>query len=239
MELFSIKSKAAYDTSVPMNESSKKAWLAAIFTAPAIAFAGTSSSKQSATGGSMKSAKNAKQVQVSQKSSQKSSGTAAIDAAASGSGKPRRNSKDSDEADPRRSSKEKNGVGIAEVDRSGADSRKRGTKEDVAAVPSGRLKNPALTKDAIGRIEQVSPIDAWANQPMASERKTKPSAAVAVGIAAVTASSKYRIAAGDAGAGASGGAEGIALSGKSTKNKYSSQVEAFDASGFSGALLGV
>jgi hypothetical protein len=258
-ELFSVKLKPGYDTTIPMNETSKKAWLTAIF-----------SIRPSFSGGApvegsvKKSSKSAKQIVVSQKVSQKS-GTGTLETpSANHSSKPRRNSKDndvmdfSDEEKPRRNSKEQGHPGIAEGERgvkssakSAAfdSSRRRGSQEPI---PSGRIKNPALTKDAVGRIDQVSPIEAWQNQSVASAAASsssggssggagvssksakKPSAAVTAGIAAVTSSMKYQIGTADRGGGVGGGdaSAGIAA-GRSAKKKHYTTVEAFDMSGFS------
>lgn len=246
-ELFSVKLKPGYDTTIPMNETSKKAWLTAIFAIR------PSFSDGAPVGGSVKkSSKSAKQIVVSQKVSQKS-GTGTLEApSANNSSKPRRNSKDndvmdfSDEEKPRRNSKEQGHPGIA---KSAAfdSSKRRGSQEPI---PSGRIKNPALTKDAVGRIDQVSPIEAWQNQSVASAAASsssssggagvssksakKPSAAVTAGIAAVTSSMKYQIGTADRGGGMGGGdaSAGIAA-GRSAKKKHYTTVEAFDMSGFS------
>jgi hypothetical protein len=251
-ELFSVKLKPGYDTSIPMNETSKKAWLTAIF-AIRPSFTGAP-----VEGSVKKSTKSAKQIVVSQKVSQKS-GTGTLEVpSANSSAKPRRNSKDndvmdfSDEEKPHRNSKEQGNPGIAEGERgvkssakSAAfeSSKKRGREEPI---PSGRIKNPALTKDAIGRIDQVSPIEAWQNQSLAnaaasssagvsSKSGKKPSAAVTAGIAAVTSSMKYQIGTVDRSAGGASGGDASAgiAAGRSAKKKHYATVEAFDMSGFS------
>jgi hypothetical protein len=252
VELFSLKSKADFDTSVPMNESSKKAWLTAIFTVPGAGGVGAiNDGSQSSKGMVLKSQKSTRQIQVAPQvqSSQKSAQSGTIEAVGSGSGKPSNElaiQLGAGSSRPRRNSLDKEaGVGIAESRKRGG--RDSGKEEVQVAVPSGRIKNSALTRDAIGKIDQVSPIDAWQNQPAPSEsRKGKPSAAVSVGLAAVTASSKYQLGGAGAGAGATGGGAaggaslkvdtgaGIASAGKSMKNKHYSPVEAFESSGFSG-----
>lgn len=321
-----MKQKRDYDTSLPMDEGSKKAWLRAIFTMPngghrhegntlpsaqsnspstsigisvhtggsSAKYASTSLSANTSSKGMIK-AKSARHLEVSSPvashksplTSQKShfslqSGT--IEAVGSGSGRARRNSTDHRDRDkepgidlsgshrPRKNSHSLDHDQIAGIasaggggERSDGHARKRTGSRDAKedTIPSGRIKNSNLTRDAIGKIEQVSPIEAWQNQPTTSARdKKKPaksaaataSKAVTAGIAAITASAKFRfspktavapapssgpvhtasIGAGALSPEASGEHSAHHHGGRSGKGGHSSAVEAFETSGFSG-----
>lgn len=266
-ELFQVKEKPAFDTNTPMNEYSKAAWLSSVLGVPVVM------ANSMTTGSSKTSTKTPKQIQVSQKSA---AGTSQFETTGSASSKAIKSTSSKDNGDyveisggssrPRRNSLDNdNFIGIAaaerEIHNNASSSKKRSssTKEDV--IPSGRSsKNSALTKDAIARINQVNPIEAWEKQHQNEESasaatESRKKSSFASGIAAITSSSKYQLFSGT-GAGASSkvkprfgeSSKSAALvnastktsiatgeaSAKSGKNKHYSTVEVFDASGFSG-----
>lgn len=220
-QLFSIKSKALFDTNAPMNENSKKEWLSSIMTMPTLfSKSGTSPTNFGASSGSSKSkktsTKNAKLINVSQKVAPAppatSPGAFASNPDGSGRDKPRKNSKEnvpnvtevyasgSNRDRPRRNSVGNetvpllnlNGsaVGIAAlIDRDKSEPHTHSVHNNVHnnmhpkdinkdtskhkkkdEIPSGRIKNPSLTLNAIKSIDAASPIDAWSSQPMESRK---------------------------------------------------------------------